>query len=165
MHPYRPQTQWTYGYAMAPAAATDPNAAAYASYYSQMYGAVPAATAQPPPPPPPPVAPQTPAAPAYTSDFSSGATGFSMPPPTTPSYSYNYYQQQPRRSKYQSYESATNQNLQEVQITGPPITTQPPPVQSKPAPVGKQLFFVSKTPCTHNNKMFSYCILFDICFG
>jgi hypothetical protein len=124
MHPYRPQTQWQYGYALAPTTTTDPNAA-YASYYSQMYGAVPAA-----PQPPPPAPPQAPAAPAYTSDFSSGATGFTMPPPTT---HYNYQQQ--RRSKYQSYESTTNQNLQEVQITGPPITSHPhpPPVQAKSA--------------------------------
>ena len=124
MHPYRPQTQWQYGYALAPGATPDPNAA-YASYYSQMFGTVPAA-----PQPPPPPAPPTPATPAYTSDFSSGATGFSMPPPSN--HHYNY--QQPRRSKYQSYESATNQNLQEVPITGPPMTTHhPPPAPSKPA--------------------------------
>jgi hypothetical protein len=111
MHPYRPH--WQYGYAF-PAGSAEANHAYAASYY-QMYAGV-----QPTQPVASHHIPETVAAtatPAYTSDFSSGTSGFSLAPAAvSAAAAQQSYQKRPR------YQAPTNQNLQQV-----PLTEQPPP--------------------------------------
>ena len=119
MHPYRPR--WQYGYALAPGAGagfgTGDASNAYTSYY-QMYAGVPAV----PPPPPP-----SDTTPAYSSDFSSGTSGFRMPPPVNQYHNLQNQNYQKRLKHPASFQ--TNQNLQQV-----PLTKQPPlpPPQETP---------------------------------
>ena len=121
MHPYRPQ--WQYGYAFAPGSA---EANAYASYY-QMYAGVPAQAVAPAPPQmPEPVSAST--GPTYSSDFSSGASGFSLPPAAAPQQPY---QKRPRFSAPtgQSYQPPTSY------VKQPP----PPPPQAGTVPKSGRL--------------------------
>ena len=107
MHPFRPQWQYDYSF---PSGADASNAYA-ASYYHQMYAGVPAA---PPPPPPP-----SDTTPAYSSDFSSGSTGFTMPPPT---------------NHYQHYQKRYNKPHQVKNVQQVPLNKRPPPPPPQETP-------------------------------